>query len=83
MLTLVFYVVGVLYCASKLINWIVKKVRHEKKSYDDWCEDSRKYSSERDSFIDKFRKRFDESSDEEQLELLRWLKGKKKGGEDE
>ena len=83
MITIIFYVTGVVFCISKLVTWIVSKVRGERDRYDRDCDDKRRYSNERDKFLDTFKKRFEDSDEDEQVEILRWLKGKKrKGGED-
>lgn len=82
MITIIFYLTGVVFCCTKLVQFIASVVRKGKDREEREYDDRRRYRDDREKFLETFRKRFDESDEEEQISIIRWLKGKKKGGED-
>lgn len=82
MITIIFYLTGVVFCCTKLVQLIASVVRKGKDREDREYEDRRRYRDDREKFLETFQKRFDDADKGEQVLILRWRKGKKKGDED-
>lgn len=81
MITIIFYLTGVVVLCTKLVQGIASLIRKSKLKEEQDYEERRRYCEDRDRFLDLIRKRYDESDEDEQNFIIRWLKGKKKGGD--